>query len=108
VKVDPKKIQTFTQFSVTLNGCGTITYILNPSLSIVTIDPVAMTITLDPISLDHIGTYSVALEGTLDYYPNVGMLSVPFTIVVDPCVVTDMSVDNLLVSTKAYGLNVGT
>lgn len=88
VLADPLEIQTFTEFNVLFEGCGTITYTLNPALSFVTIDPVAMTIIVSPTVASQVAIYSVNLEGMLNDYPGVAILSVAFTITVDACVLT--------------------
>jgi hypothetical protein len=51
------EIQTFTEFSVIMDGCGVITYTLNPALPFVTLDPVTRKITVAPTLSDQVGDH---------------------------------------------------
>ncbi len=84
-------VQTFTACSVLAAGCGSVTFSLNQTLSFITIDSSAMTISVQSSNVSDANTYSMGLIASLDSYPFINQ-TLPFLVTISNCVVTNIAV----------------
>jgi hypothetical protein len=79
----------------TTGACGTFTYSNTDAYSWMTVDPVALTVSVQTTNLALANTYTATLKASLVSYPTV-FTSVTFSVtLVDPCVSTTMSLPAL-------------
>ena len=83
-------VQTIPSCSVSVTGCGSVTYSLNQTLSFVTLNIAAMTITVQSLSLTDVGTYYLGLIATLASYTTLTE-TLSFTVSISSCVVTSLT-----------------
>ncbi len=57
-------------------GCGSVTYLLTPAHSFITVNVTAPKITVDATTASQVGIYSISLTGSLDLYPTLAPLTV--------------------------------
>ena len=55
--IDVPYVYSFTQFSVISTNCGSITYTLNPTLTFVSVNSAALTITVSTSNVNDIGSH---------------------------------------------------
>lgn len=72
ILTDSSKSVTFTDFSTSISGCGSLTYTLvSADSSFVSIDSSTRTITVSTTSSSKVGSYSYNVQGCLASYPSV-------------------------------------
>ena len=104
VNANPILVQPFSAFKVDVTGCGSVTYQLTPTLSFVSIDGTALTISVASTSSSDIGSHAVILVGSLATNPTFTPLSVSFTITISNCVLSLIEKTATMISTATYNL----
>ena len=95
-------VQTFTACSVLATSCGSVAYSLNQTLSFLTLNSSAMTISVSSSNTADAGTFYLGLFVSLVTYPTINQ-TLPFTVTISTCVVT-----SIVVATGAFNTTANT